>query len=132
MSDAQRKFDNTKVSVIEAPERGRGIAAAQDIAAGEVIVSQPVLILSGVEYYLMRILPCIMHTFVWQRPETEGGETAAIAFGLGSLCNHAEEGANAEVVRDYQGACLDLVALGPIKAGEEILIRYKSVPFEPS
>lgn len=131
MSQEQRKFDNAKVAVIESSGRGRGVAATQDIAAGELIVSAPVLVLSGVEYYLMRILPCIMHTFVWERPEAQGGETAAIAFGLASLCNHADDGANAEVVRNYEDECLDLVAQSPIKAGEEILIRYKSVPFEP-
>ncbi len=132
LSQKQSKYDNAKVVIIESPSRGRGIAAAQDVAPGELIVSAPVLILSGVEYYLMRILPCIMHTFVWDRPKAQGGETAVIAFGLASLCNHADNGANAEVLRDYDEECLDLVALRTIKTGEEILIRYKSVPFEPT
>ena len=132
--DGPGRFDNGKVSVIRSSGRGRGIAATCDIAEGEVIVSAPVLVLSGVEYYLMRILPCIMHTFVWQRPDDEGGETAAIAFGLTSLCNHAQDeaAANAEVVCDYAEESLDLVALSPIASGQEILIRYRSVPFEPT
>ena len=74
----------------------------------------------------------IMHTFTWPRPEQDGGETAALAFGLSSLCNHAphENMANAEVVRDPDGRHIDLVAIKAIGEGEEILIRYASVPFE--
>jgi len=74
----------------------------------------------------------IMHTFTWPRPEHEGGETAALTFGLSSLCNHApdESLANAEVVRDPGGRHIDLVALREIGQGEEVLIRYVSVPFE--
>lgn len=131
MNEADRIYDNTKVIVRDVPGRGRGLIAAQNIGTGDVIVSAPVLVLSGVEYYLMRILPCIMHTFVWERPQAEGGETAAIAFGLVSLCNHSEENANAKAVRVFEAERLDLVALKPIDAGTEILIQYRSVPFEP-
>ena len=74
----------------------------------------------------------IMHTFTWPRADQDGGETAALAFGLSSLCNHApdETMANAEVVRDPGGRYIDLIALKTIAEGEEILIRYVSVPFE--
>ena len=74
----------------------------------------------------------IMHTFTWPRSAQDGGETAALAFGLSSLCNHApdETRANAEVVRDPDDRYIDLVALREIGEGDEILIRYVSVPFE--
>ena len=74
----------------------------------------------------------IMHTFTWPRPEQDGGETAALAFGLSSLCNHApdETLANAEVARDPDDRHIDLMAIKEIDEGEEILIRYASVPFE--
>ena len=131
MNDTPNKFDNKKVAVREMLGKGRGVVAAQDIAAGELIVSAPVFVLAGSEYDVIRMMPCIMHTFLWERPESEGGESAAIAFGLASLCNYAEENANADAVRVYDEECLDLVALRPIGVGEEILIRYASVPFEP-
>ena len=76
MNDSSKKFDNTKVAVREMPGRGRGVVAMQDIEAEESIVNAPVLVLSGTEYDVIRRLPCIMHTFVWERPE---GETAATA-----------------------------------------------------
>ena len=74
----------------------------------------------------------IMHTFSWPRVDEAGGDTAALAFGLSSLCNHApeEELANAEIRRDPAGGYVDLVAVEDIAAGEEVLIRYTSVPFE--
>ena len=132
MSANPNIFDNSKVHIQDIPKRGRGVVAATSIDQGELIVSAPILVLSGIEYYLMRILPCIMHTFSWDRPEARGGDTAAIAFGLVSLCNHSEDGANADAVRVYDEERIDLVALHPIEAGEEILIRYKSVPFDPA
>ena len=74
----------------------------------------------------------IMHTFTWPRTQEDGDDTAALAFGLSSLCNHAPEGhmANAELVRDPDGRHIDLVAIKTIGKGEEILIRYASTPFE--
>lgn len=74
----------------------------------------------------------IMHTFTWDRPLTEGGQTAAIAFGLVSLCNHAseDEAANAGVRLDREGLSISLVASDDIQAGEEILIKYRSTPFD--
>lgn len=74
----------------------------------------------------------IMHTFTWPRTQKDGGDTAALAFGLSSLCNHApdEHMANAELVRDPDGLYIDLVAIKAIGKGEEILIRYASTPFE--
>lgn len=75
----------------------------------------------------------IMYTFTWPRPDDEGGDTAAIAFGLISMCNHAPEAAqaNAKLVRDHEAMHIDLVATRDIARGEEILISYASVPFEP-
>jgi len=74
----------------------------------------------------------IMHTFTWPRSEEDGGNTAALAFGLSSLCNHApeEQSANAELVRDVQHDHIDLVTLKAIREDDEILIRYASVPFD--
>lgn len=73
----------------------------------------------------------IMYTFTWDREEAEGGQTAAIAFGLASLCNHAmdRKTANAEAVPDHDALEIRLAALSEIQPGEEILIRYRSTPF---
>jgi hypothetical protein len=122
------RYHNTKVSISVVEGKGRTVFAEQDLQAGELIVSAPVLVLKGIEYYLLRILPCINHLFSWPRPESHGGDTAAIAFGLASLCNHTEGDANAKVVPDYEEECIDLVAIKAIEAGTEILIRYKSPP----
>jgi len=74
----------------------------------------------------------IMYMFAWPRPDEDGGDTAAMAFGLTSICNHAAESAaaNAVLVRDRDAEAIDLVALRDIDDGEELLISYASVPFE--
>ena len=73
----------------------------------------------------------IMYMFVWNRPADQGGETAAIVFGVAGLCNHAvdEKQANAVMVQHPTDEQMDMVAIRPITCGEEILIRYRSVPF---
>lgn len=73
----------------------------------------------------------IMYTFTWDRREAEGGQTAAIAFGLASLCNHASdhEAANADAVPVHDSLEIRLIAVKDIQPGDEILIRYRSTPF---
>ena len=73
----------------------------------------------------------IMYTFSWTRFEESDVQTAAIAFGLASLCNHAETEAtaNARVVRHLADEKISIVAIKTISQGSEILIRYQSVPF---
>ena len=122
------RFQNTKISIGLVEGKGRSVFAEQDLEAGELIVSAPVLVLKGIEYYLLRIMPCINHLFSWPRPKSQGGDTAAIAFGLASLCNHSEANANATVVPNYEEECIDLVATRAIEAGSQILLRYKNPP----
>ncbi|NNE24657.1 MAG: SET domain-containing protein-lysine N-methyltransferase [Rhizobiales bacterium] len=122
------RFVNTKVSIGVVEGKGRTVLAAQDLEADELIVSAPVLVLKGIEHYLMRIMPCINHLFTWPRPQMQGGDTAAIAFGLASLCNHSNTRANAKVIPDYEQECIDLIATSKIEAGREILIKYKGPP----
>ncbi|MDH3741483.1 MAG: hypothetical protein OER56_07785 [Hyphomicrobiales bacterium] len=123
-----KRFVNTNVAIGFVEGKGRALLAAQDLEADELIVSAPVLVLKGIEYYLMRIMPCINHLFAWPRPQMQGGDTAAIAFGLASLCNHSNAFANATVIRDYEQECIDLVATTKIETGKEILIKYKGPP----
>lgn len=179
MSKHHNAFDNQKVDIGAAGEKGRTLIARRNIAARELIIRSPVKLLDPMEYQVLRLIPAIrrfaakhpefeeadvlnrfmfgmmrlaedpgdvlgaqapdddfhgiiMHTFTWPRPEQDGGETAALAFGLSSLCNHApdESQANAEVVRDHANRHIDLMAIREIGEGEEILIRYATVPFE--
>jgi len=73
----------------------------------------------------------IMYTFSWDRPEAEGGPTVAIAFGIMSMCNHAQEenSANAKIVQNGDTREIELVATRDISPGEEIFLRYRSTPF---
>ena len=170
--------DNPNVLVRPVGEKGRGIVAACDIPADELISRAPVKVLGDLEFQMLRMMPAldsfteqtgllakepplvslmhglqtllsdpdavlgcdqsrtaakssIMYMFVWDRPEAVGGETAAIVFGVAGLCNHAKDAAkaNAVMVQHTSEEQMDMVSTRPIKEGEEILIRYRSVPF---
>ncbi len=170
--------DNPKVVIKPVGAKGRGIVAASNIAADELISRAPVKILGDLEFSMLRMMPAldsyaerqladhdwpavkvltkslevllhnpdavlgsdqsytaakssIMYMFVWNRPADQGGETAAIVFGVAGLCNHAadENQANAVMVQHTKEEQMDMIAIRPIASGEEILIRYRSVPF---
>ena len=171
-------FENSNVELKTFPGRGRGIVAACDIDAGEVILRAPVAVLNPMEFHMLRLMPAvlsyarmngsstddgalpdlfqalealvqdpdkvlsadqkqesadsaIMYTFLWEHPDGDGEPTAAIAFGLTSLCNHSSDQAatNAHVVKHIKDRQIDLVADRRIALGEEVLIRYMSTPF---
>jgi SET domain-containing protein len=74
----------------------------------------------------------ILHDYYFQwddGPENEG--RGAVALGLVSLCNHSRQ-PNARAQRNPARHTLDLVALSPITAGDEITIDYDcALWFEP-
>ena len=93
---------------------GRGVFAAQDIAAGATIERCPMLVVdaeqgdalaAGAEGYV----------FTW------GDGSTALALGYGSLYNHSFA-PNATTLET--GDELVIIALEPIASGEEIFINY--------
>jgi len=53
----------------------------------------------------------------------DGEESGAVALGIVSLCNHSRH-PRARVRRNLAQGTLDLVALAPIAAGDEVTIDY--------
>ncbi|MEO8139909.1 MAG: SET domain-containing protein-lysine N-methyltransferase [Gemmatimonadota bacterium] len=104
--------------------KGRGVYAARVIEAGEILDLAPVSIITAREAELLEQTPLAHHYFHWDGDESDEAEwRGAIAYGLVSLVNHAEE-ANAGVWQEYDRELLVLEALRPIAAGEEISIHY--------
>ena len=102
--------------------KGRGVFARAPIGAGALIESGAGRHRAGRSAQICSITrSCTITTFVW---DDEGGEgRAAVALGLVSLCNHSRR-PSARVRRNRARETLDLLALTPIAAGDEITIDY--------
>ncbi len=106
------------------PAKGRGLYASRAIRQDEIIEVAPVAIIDSRQAELLEETPLGHHYFHWSGDEAdEAGWRGAIAFGLVSLVNHAED-ANAGVWPEYDQQQLVLAAMRPIDEGEEITIHY--------
>ena len=94
----------------------RGVLAAEPIRKDEVIEISPVVILPGRQRDAIEQTAITNYCYVWE-------DDFALAFGLGSLFNHAYD-ANAEFERDFENLTMIFVAVKDIQPGEEILINY--------
>ena len=98
---------------------GRGVFAAVPIAAGEVIEECPVLRFPAAQREHVDATLIDEYYFDW---DGDG----AIALGLGSLYNHADEPV-AEYIKDTANDVLIVRALSAIAPGEEITFAYGPV-----
>ena len=97
--------------------KGRGLFAADPIAPGTVIVRCPALVIP--QGHWRAIEPTVVgdYCFRWD-------SGAALALGLGSMCNHDAD-PNAEVAADRERVELVFRAMRAIAPGEEITIAYR-------
>ena len=113
---------NDRLEIRSDPGKGRGVFAREPIAAGTLIESAPVIILPAAQCPMLDRTLLHDYYFHWDGdPDGEG--RGAVALGLVSLCNHSRR-PRARVRRNYPQQTLDLLALMPIAAGEEITIDY--------
>ena len=104
------------------PTKGRGVFAAAPIAAGTLIEAAPIVIVPPAQCALLD--RTILHDYYFDWCSSPDGEpVGAVALGIVSLCNHSRR-PRARVRRNLARQTLDLVALAPIAAGEEITIDY--------
>jgi SET domain-containing protein len=120
--EALRPVPNDRLEIRDDPQKGRGVFAREPIAAGALIEAAPVIILPAAQCGL--IDKTILHDYYFHWDGDPDGEgRGALALGLVSLCNHSRR-PRARVRRNYARETLDLVALMPIAAGEEVTIDY--------
>ncbi len=104
--------------------RGRGVFARRDLAAGELIEVCPVIVLGGQDNQdLIDQTPLYNYYFAWGEHQDLG----AVALGCGSLYNHSFH-ANADHVCDVAGGEIRIYAYRAIRRGEEITINYGGRP----
>lgn len=99
------------------PIEGTGVFATGAIAAGDTIEVCPVLVVPADQVALLDRTSLYDYYFAW------AGGGAALALGLGSLYNHAED-ANAAWEKDFDRGTVTYRALRAIAVGEEIVVCY--------
>ena len=113
---------SNRLEIRNDPIKGRGIFAREPIAAGAPIEAAPVIIVPADQCPLLDRTILHDYYFHWDGdPDGEG--RGAVALGLVALCNHSRR-PNARVRRNLAQDTLDLVALSPIPAGDEVTIDY--------
>ncbi|HEX3537788.1 MAG TPA: SET domain-containing protein [Stellaceae bacterium] len=104
------------------PTKGRGIFARVPIAAGALIEAAPIIVIPATD--CPTVDRTILHDYYFHWDGDPDGEgSGALALGVLSLCNHSRQ-PNARVRRNFPWNTLDLIALVPIAAGDEITIDY--------
>lgn len=104
------------------PVKGRGIFAREPIAAGALIEAAPVIIVPDKQCSLLDQTILHDYYFHWDG-DPDGDGRGAVALGFVALCNHSRR-PNARVRRNLSRETLDLLALAPIAADEEVTIDY--------
>lgn len=117
-------YPSDTIYVGSTSNRGRGVFARRDLAAGELIEVCPVIVMGGAdEQSLLDRTHLFDYYFAWG----EHPELAAVALGCGSLYNHSYH-ANADHVCDVAGGEIRIYAHRAIREGEEITINYGGRP----
>lgn len=102
--------------------RGRGIYAGQDINAGQVVETSPIITMER----SYSELPQVLRNYVFGC-----GASTVVALGVGSLFNHADDAALSYEVKVEEGL-LFFIARQAIKKGEELTINYNHTSGETS
>jgi SET domain-containing protein len=102
--------------------KGRGVYAARNFKAGEVVEESPVVLFRKTYESLHKELK----TFVFHWEGAEGDKTTqALALGYGSLYNHSNP-SNLRYETDRESLLLRFIAVRDICADEELTINYNS------
>lgn len=117
-----RPIASDRVEIRNDPLKGRGVFACGPIAAGALIEAAPVIVVPSEQCQLIEKTILHDYYFRWDGDPSSGG-SGAVALGLVSLCNHSRR-PSARVRRNHARETLDLVAVTPIAAGEEVTIDY--------
>lgn len=119
-----------RIEIRSDPVKGRGIFARQTIAAGALIEAAPVIIVPASQCPVLDRTILHDYYFHWDGdPDGEG--RGAVALGLVTLCNHSRR-PTARVRRNFAQGTLDLMAVVPIAARDEVTIDYNCpLWFEP-
>ena len=102
---------------------GRGVFAARDFSAGQVIERSPVIAIPAEDVPALR--NTLLARYSFQGVEAGG----ALALGYGSLYNHSYK-PNCVYWTIKDEGVIEFVALVDIQAGEELRVNYNGNPHD--
>jgi SET domain-containing protein len=103
----------------------RGIFTQKCFLKGEIILTEPVIVIPAEEVELIDKTVLGNYYYDWEN------KAAAIALGLASLINHSYH-PNTYYVKKFAESVLELIAYRNIEAGEEITANYNGSPEDKS
>jgi SET domain-containing protein len=105
--------------VAPAGSMGRGVFTSEDIAAGSLVETAPVIVMSADDRkYIDQTL---LHDYIFEWGESK--EECCMALGYIPLYNHSCE-SNCEYEMDFESRQIYIKAVRDIKAGDELFINY--------
>ena len=102
-----------------AEEMGRGIFTSENIDAGTVIETAPVIVLSKDERKLLD--QTILHDYIFEWGYHQ--EKCCMALGLVPIYNHSYH-SNCEYEMDFENDLITIKTVQFIEAGEQLYINY--------
>ncbi len=98
---------------------GRGVFTSEDIAAGTVIETAPVIIMGNEDRVLLD--QTLLHDYIFEWGPDK--QQCCMALGYVPVYNHSYQ-SNCEYEMDFAHATIDVKTVRLIRAGEELFINY--------
>lgn len=114
---------NVLLEVRHAPNKGRGVFAAADIAAGQLIEAVEVIVVPADQIETLEATSLCDYYYKWGEDSLSG----ALALGHASLYNHSYR-PNVRYVKHFDRGLIEFFALRGIVSGEEMTINYNGDP----
>jgi SET domain-containing protein len=108
------------IYIKETKAKGRGVFTKRRLAAGTVVETAPVIVMTAEDrMYLDKTL---LHDYIFEW-EPDGVKMCCMALGIVSIFNHSYE-SNCEYFMNYEEETMQVVTIRDIDAGEELTINY--------
>jgi hypothetical protein len=109
-----------QIYIADTPDMGRGVFTRKAIAAGTIIESAPVIVMTPEERLHIDKTLLQHYIFEWQ---PDGQNLCCMALGLIPMFNHAYQ-SNCEYFMEYDEQTMYVQAARNIEAGEELTVNY--------
>lgn|ERR1700730_14513095 len=121
--------DRAPISIQDFGSRGRGVVAADDLKAGQLVERSPVLIIPSEQRGTVDATIIFTYVFMWEKDTIEEDlyqheGRSAIALGYTSLLSHSYD-PNCIFVRHIDERIIEVFANRDIASGEELTIDYQ-------
>lgn len=107
------------LTIMDTPNKGRGVFALEPIEAGTIIEIAPVVVLDPLAR--AKVEQTLLYDYIFEWGEDH--QSAAVALGYVSIYNHSNS-ANCKYDMDFEFQTITVTTLSAIEKGAELLINY--------